>query len=398
MNIFLKTFLVLTCCIFLSANTTQQANISTFEQNILEQLDIDLEFANTVYFKDISDGIKDGHIKSFDDAIRNGQSFLSMLRTSIVNSGLPDSLFYLAMVESGLSNKVISRTKATGIWQFMAPTARIYGLRVDKYVDERKDPIQSSVAATRYLRSLKREFGKWYLAILAYNCGNTKLKKAIRQAGSDDLAVLLDSEKKYIPYETRNFIIKILRSAFIAQDLGFDIEQGKKLEAPEGVKLARVSVPGGTNLLHVADSIGLSLKKMKENNVHLNFVFTPPNAKSYHIYIPENKRNIFVKNFIPQKAKNEFYTYKVKKGDTLFSISKKTGVNYRAIREYNELETNSIKTSQLLIIPKSVRLNRSYTAQGNEKLKSLSKKITSNDKVKDIDASGLVAGDNIVLP
>lgn len=342
----LKIFFILAFSIqILSASASRDIEL-------LQGLNINPEFAKTSYFEDIKNDIKSGHIRDFDDSIENAKAYIDILKTTVQNSGVPSTLFYLAMVESGLSNRVISGARAAGIWQFMESTARLYGLRVDKYVDERKDPQRSSVAATKYLRSLKREFGKWYLAVLAYNCGNTKLRKAISQAGSDDLAVLLDPNKKYLPSETRRFIGKILRQAMIASDLGFSIENNTKSNS---LKLTKIIVPGGTSLVRVADSIGVGLNRLKEYNAHIKLAFTPPNSKSYHLYIPQNRVALFTKNFTPTNGKNEFFTYKVKKGDTLLSIAKKTGVNTRDIKEYNELETNSVATNQSLVIPKIVQ-------------------------------------------
>lgn len=360
------------------------------QKDILSQLDIDHSFINTTYYKDIKSDISQGHIRDFDTAIEISKPYMGIIKSSIASSGVPPVLFYLAMVESGLSNHVVSGAKAAGIWQFMTTTAKLYGLRVDKYVDERKDPQRSSLAATRYLRSLKNEFGKWYLAVLAYNCGNTKLRRAIAKAGSDDLAVLLDPEKKYIPQETRRFIAKILRQALIASNLGFSASDRAKHESSS--KLVKISVPGGTSLTQVANSIGVGLNKIKENNAHLKFSFTPPNLKYYHVYIPENKMALFTKNFTPSQSKNEFYTYKVKKGDTLLSIAKKTGVNYRAIKEYNELESNKVALNQSIIIPKTLNLSKNNQNQ----LANLGKKTSINER---IDLSDEIAsGEHIATP
>ena len=164
---------------------------------------------------------KDSQIRTFTDALKNGYMYIPMVKEQIKKSGVPESFFYLAMIESGFSNHTVSNAKATGMWQFMEQTAKLHGLKVGQYVDERKDPVESTIAATTYLRTLKGQFGKWYLAAMAYNCGDGALRKAIQKAGTDDLVTLLDSEKKYLPAETRNFILKILRAAYIAKDADF---------------------------------------------------------------------------------------------------------------------------------------------------------------------------------
>lgn len=380
----LKIFFILAFSIqILSASASS-------DLELLKELDINPSFAKTIYFQDIKNDIKVGHIRDFDESIENSKSYIDMLKTTVQNSGVPPTLFYLAMVESGLSNRVISGARAAGIWQFMESTARLYGLRVDKYVDERKDPQRSSQAATKYLRSLKREFGKWYLAVLAYNCGNTKLRKAISQAGSDDLDVLLDPNKKHLPSETRRFIGKILRQAIIASDIGFNVA---KEEKSNSLKLSKIVVPGGTSLVDVADSIGVGLSRLKEYNAHIKLAFTPPNSKNYHLYIPQNRVALFTKNFTPKSGKNEFFTYKVKKGDTLLSIAEKTGVNTRAIKDYNELSSNSVALNQSLIIPKIVQpktLNASSEIVRLEPSRKKSDGISQQDEI--------AAGEHIAIP
>ena len=312
-----------------------------------------------------------------------------MVKEQIKKSGVPESFFYLAMIESGFSNHTVSNAKATGMWQFMEQTARLHGLKVGQYVDERKDPVESTIAATNYLKSLKNQFGKWYLAAMAYNCGDGALKRAIQKAGTDDLVTLLDAEKKYLPAETRNFVIKILRAAYTAKDADFLMSKDSSLLS--------------TNLAQIGDSIGLSTKKMKNNNPHLKFVFTPPTLKDYYVYIPENKKQLFAENFKPFNGKNNFYAYVVKKGETLLSISKKTGVSHRAIKDYNELSTNAVSYNQKLIIPFSAQnKSQNYIVQTGDTIASLSKKFNVSEKdLKDANSfasSNLNVGANIVIP
>ena len=239
---------------------------------------------------------------------------------------------------------------------------------------------------------------------MAYNCGDGALKRAIQKAGTDDLVTLLDAEKKYLPAETRNFVIKILRAAYTAKDADFLMSKDSSLlNINGGLKLVKVKVPGGTNLAQIGDSIGLSTKKMKNNNPHLKFVFTPPTLKDYYVYIPENKKQLFAENFKPFNGKNNFYAYVVKKGETLLSISKKTGVSHRAIKDYNELSINAVSYNQKLIIPFSAQnKSQNYIVQTGDTIASLSKKFNVSEKdLKDANSfasSNLNVGANIVIP
>ena len=257
----------------------------------------------------------------------------------------------------------------------MESTAKLYGLRVDKYTDERKDPIASTLAATKYLQSLKDDFGKWYLAMMAYNCGDTRLREGIKKAGTTDLDTLLDDKKSYIPKETKNFVKKILTIAHIAKEQENLLAKTQTLSGTKGIELTKIDVPGGTTLMEVGDSIGLSLKKMKEYNMHLKFVYTPPTEKPYYLYIPSNKKKMFSDNFEAiQNRKFEFYT--VQENDTLLTIAEKTGVNHKIIKEYNGLASSEIKPSQKLVIPSEQNVNylAEYMVKSGDTLGEVSQK------------------------
>ena len=168
--------LCLACAGWLFASATGSDSEQT-QKMILKEFDIDAKFMKSSHYNDIKKSIKDSKRKEFADTIRNGHKHIPMLQKIIEDSGIPESFLYLAMTESGFSNHIVSSKKAIGIWQFMESTARLYGLRVDKYADERKDPMAATAAATKYLQSLKNDFGKWYLAMMAYNCGYARLRE-----------------------------------------------------------------------------------------------------------------------------------------------------------------------------------------------------------------------------
>ena len=117
-------------------------------------------------------------------------------------AGIPDEIKYLSIVESRLNPHAVSRVGATGPWQFMTNTARTYGLTMDDYVDERKDPVQSSYAAAAYLKDAYQQFGDWLLAIASYNCGKSNVIRAIEEAGSNDFWAI----RQYLPAETRDYV------------------------------------------------------------------------------------------------------------------------------------------------------------------------------------------------
>ena len=325
------------------------------QNGIFKEFDIDVKFVKNPYYKEIKANAKNSKKKEFIETVKNGYNHIPALQRIIKDSGVPESFLYLAMIESGFSNHVVSNANAVGIWQFMAPTAKLYGLRIDKYTDE---------------------FGKWYLAMMAYNCGSGRLRTAIQKAGTDDINVLLDNKRALIPPETRKFVKKILTVSYIAQDSEFLATKDSLLISnPKGMELAKIIVPGGTTLMEVGDSIGISLKRMKELNMHLKFVYTPPTDKPYYLYIPKNKEVMFRSNFdINQDKKFEFYT--AKSGESLLSIAEKTGVSHKIIKEYNALASNSVEIDQKLVIPtkQNVNILAEYIAKSGDTLNEISAK------------------------
>lgn len=324
---------------------------------VLRQFDIESNYISDLVFVESKNNIKRIHSKTLAVSSSEFYEFIPTIRKIMKENDLPKEFLYLAIVESGLRTQSTSRTRATGIWQFMERTARTFDLRVDQYVDERRDPFKSTAAAASYLKDLKLEFGKWYLAILAYNCGNGRLKQAIKEAGSDDLAILLNEEKGYLPRETRNFIKKILTIAFMAKNEDFLFEENLALaNYALSNEFVRVEIPSSVSLGDLAKLTDLSLMDLKRYNPHFRYDFTPPDEQ-YYMYIPLEKRLVFEQNYDPKKLAKvkiripKTQIYVVKAGDTLWSIARKHGISVAQIREYNKIKKNHINIKQKLIIP-----------------------------------------------
>jgi dyp-type peroxidase len=368
---FLRTIILSLSLVFFAL-----AQNETTADAVLKEFDIDAKFVNNSHFTEIKNNIRHSKKKEFIETVKSGYNHIPALQKIIKDSGVPESFLYLAMIESGFSNHVVSNVNAVGIWQFMAPTAKLYGLRIDKYADERKDPIAATIAATKYLTQLKKDFGKWYLAMMAYNCGSGRLKSAIKKAGTDDITILLDSKRALIPPETRKFVKKILTVSYIAQDKEFlETKDALLISNPKGMETAKIKVPGGTTLMEVGDSIGISLKRMKELNTHLKFVYTPPTNTPYYLYIPKNKEDMFKLNFVASDdRKFDFYT--VKENENLLSIAEKIGVSHKIIKEYNALASNDVQLNQKLVIPteKNVNFLAEYMAKSGDTLNEISAK------------------------
>jgi len=218
--------------------------------------------------------------------------YSDMIRESLRSRGMPEELVFLAAIESGFTPGATSRVSAMGMWQFMSPTAQAYGLRIDGYVDERRDPIRATEAALDYLQTLHDRFGSWYLAAAAYNAGPSRVAWALSRhegdaAGEEELYwEIVD----LLPTETRAYVPKMLAAILLARTAeayGFDVERSKP------VRFDRVWVPGGTALAAVAKAVDVPLSRIRDLNPHLLKGVTPP-GEPFGIRVPPGRSPMVV--------------------------------------------------------------------------------------------------------
>jgi membrane-bound lytic murein transglycosylase D len=210
---------------------------------------------------------------------RSGR-YLPMVLDVFRQKGLPEELVFTAMIESGFNPVAVSRAGAKGLWQFMAPTARRYGLRVDRWLDERLDPEKSTVAAANYLKDLYAIFGSWELSQAAYNAGEMKILRAIEGTGTRDFWSLTRS--RLLRDETKNFVPAIHAMTIIGQE---PEQYGFTVTPDEPLSYEQITVPRGTSLKHVAGLSGIPLDDLVRLNPELRLKQTPPNAP-YHLKVP----------------------------------------------------------------------------------------------------------------
>jgi membrane-bound lytic murein transglycosylase D len=273
--------------------------------------------------------------------------YLSMILPVFRSRGLPDELAYTAMIESGFNPRAVSRVGAKGLWQFMAPTARLYGLRVDRWVDERLDPEKSTVAAASYLRDLHTRYGSWELAQAAYNAGAVKVDRAIRQTGSTDFWTL--AKTKLLKRETKDFVPAIHATVVIGRDPSqYGFESSGATAWPE---FDLVTVPPGTDLKKVAAASGISLQELRGLNPTLIRGITPP-GKPWEVRVPSGTRESIVAALTapPPKKKavqaaatgrrssGSAEVHVVRPSDTVASIAKQYGVSVGNVVRWNNLD------------------------------------------------------------
>ena len=230
--------------------------------------------------------------QTFQTFLAREGRFSGLIRAKLRARGMPEDLLYLAMIESGFSPKATSTVSAAGVWQFMRPTAAQFGLRLDHWVDERRDPVRVTDAALDYLQWLHRRYGSWYLAAAAYNAGPSRVDRALRRHGGEQSgdADLYWDILEHLPRETREYVPRILAAAALARNAeqyGFHVKPAAPFEYD------RVWVPGGTALAAVAKVLKLEPSVMRELNPHLVRGITPPGA-AYGLRVPQGTTSLVV--------------------------------------------------------------------------------------------------------
>jgi len=274
---------------------------------------------------------------------RSGR-YLAMIRETLRDYGLPLDLAFTAMIESGYDPLAVSHAGAKGMWQFMAHTARRYGLRVDQWVDERLDPEKSTAAAAAYLRDLYAQFGSWTLAQAAYNAGEVTVVRAIRAAGSSDFWAL--KRTKFLRPETKDFVPAIQAATIIGRDPGqYGFEVGET--GPDRVE--HVSVPPSTDLRRLSAAAGLSVPILRALNPALVRGVTP-SGTTWELRVPAGTRGGVLAALAPRRpaagaragaprrASGGIDIHIVRPRDTVSAIAKRYGVAIGDVLRWNSLD------------------------------------------------------------
>lgn len=270
---------------------------------------------------------------------RSGK-YLALMKEILKAKNVPEDIAFLPLIESGFNPNAYSVARAVGPWQFIASTARNYGLTIDWWRDERKDPVKSTEAAANYLKDLYEMFGSWNLAMAAYNAGEGKILRALNRTKSDNYWALLNT--RHIKKETKEYVPRFIAATLIANnphDYGFaDLDYHPPLRYDE------VVLDRPIDLDIAAQCAETSLDMIKELNPEIRRWSTPANVSSYPLRIPYGKAEIFTENIsrIPEGERFSVSMYTVKKGDTIKSISTKTGIPVSVIQELND-DGNGLK-------------------------------------------------------
>lgn len=315
--------------------------------------------------------------------------------------GLPKDLVYLSLIESGGTPHAVSHVGATGYWQFMAPTARHYGLRVDRWVDERRDLDKSTRAAARYLTHLHDIFDDWLLACAAYNAGEGTIRRIQRR--HPEVNDFWDiTPRMHIKRETLAYVPKFLAALTVATDRG-RYHLPAEPAAPPARTWSTVEVNSFTHLDEIAAAGGTTLRTLTALNPELIRDCTPPGAKDYTLRVPDNCADK-VANYIKliHDPHVTYVSHTIVRGDTLYDLSRAHNTTVKNISEANRMDPRAVLTlGRIVVIPNNTeydkpRRRHTYTVAPGDNLKSIA--IAHNVTVQDLTEVNQLTNPNLIRP
>lgn len=296
--------------------------------------------------------------------------YMPIIEEEIDRQGIPHELKYLPIIESALNPKAVSRASAKGLWQFIFPTGKLYGLRSNNYIDERFDPIKSTKAAVKYLSDLYGIFGSWELAIAAYNCGPGNVKKAImRSGGKTDFWEIY----RWLPRETRGYLPMFIAANYI---MTYHEEHGiHPMEPSTPIITDTIHVSKNLHFKQIVDVCGADIEEIRALNPQFTRDIVPGENEPYVLRLSNSMVSRFIANedTIYKHRQQEFFPsesiekmlkeakanddghgtlkrHKVKNGETLGSIARKYRVTVKQIMKWNNMRNTKIRAGKYLKI------------------------------------------------
>jgi membrane-bound lytic murein transglycosylase D len=339
---------------------------------------------------------------STEKVISRSMVYFPIFEEILRKHNMPTDLKYLSIVESTLNPRAVSPVGATGLWQFMKPTGKQYGLRINGAIDERRDPHAATDAAARYLADLYDRYGDWNLAIAAYNCGPGCVNGAVRRAGKSDYWVAA----KYLPKETRNYV-----PAFIGVSYAMNYYHLHNIypEHPEYELqiIDRIRVFDKISFERISEITGITVEAIRFMNPSFNQSYVPANSKGYIVSLPltvmaEFKAAVRTAPVIfgspallsyeekqttsgtENTAKSPIATtiiksetiYRVKKGDNLAKIAQRYNCTVKDLREWNNIKGSLLQIGQQLVVLEEVKIQDAFAAAASTNVISATKTVT----------------------
>jgi len=327
----------------------------------MREFDIAPTYIRDPWFQDFVIKNEAKYRRFYENSTRRGKAYIPLFKDLLSSGGLSHLFIYMSMTESGFKTTAKSSKKAAGLWQFMAATARRFKLKVDKNRDERYDPVASTKAAMQYIQTLYRMFGKWYLVMMAYNCGEGRLQKAIKRAGTDDFATLMNEKAAYIPNETRNYLRKIILLSMMGEKI-------KSSPEKKDIKIRDIILPdtevavniyGGITLERLAEILRMNPGRLAKLNPQLIGGRIDEELGLTQIFIPRDRLPWYEAFYMPptleqiyrDKHYSKLIAHIVRKGDTLKSIARTYHTTPLDLIIANQLKRVKLEENSIVMVP-----------------------------------------------
>lgn len=285
--------------------------------------------------------------KDFQRHRREGEKYRFLVNKIFLRYRIPTDLYYVGLIESGFNSHIRSKAKAVGHWQFIAGTARRYGLRVDRYVDERRNIHKATEAAAHYLKDLYNVFASWELALCAYNSGENRVLRAIMRGNTRNYWKL--ARKKLLPLETSLYISKISAARYLDYKWKrAPISRSRKLYTNAETLILKKTF----NVRKIARQLGIKYRTLKLLNPDIKRKYVKVRRnRPFRLIVPRGTQIYTSKISKRKNHKKSKRTYIVKKGDNLSHIATRFNTSVRALFVLNSLESHTIYPNQRLILP-----------------------------------------------
>lgn len=286
--------------------------------------------------------------KHFINYTQRAGRYAPVLSKIMADNGLPRDLIYLAMAESGFQNHARSWAKAVGPWQFMPATGKKFGLNIDWFVDERRDPLKATIAAANYLKTLHDLFGSWELATAGYNAGEGKIARAIRMYRTNDFWKLTNG--RYLRPETKNYVPKIMALAIIGKNL--DVFGFHEVDFEKALDYEEIMVKGNSDLYELAEVLELDFEEVKRYNPEIVRWQIPPYVETYPLRVPVGVKEAWDTYQDKDSVLADSYKTYVSSGPSTFRhISQKFKVPVDVLEELNPEVDGTIPAHTVVNLP-----------------------------------------------